>query len=69
MSKNESDLEYGECVNCGDEEVAKLGYYFWENEQYWFVECCECGYRTNEWGEANLAIDEWNGEEYEEDEE
>lgn len=65
MSKNESDLEYGECTSCGDGEDAKLGYYFWENEQYWFVECGECGYRTNEWGEANLAIDEWNGEEAE----
>ena len=71
MSKNESDLEYGPCLTCGEdgeEEAAKLGYYFWENEQYWFVECGFCGYRTNEWGEANLAIDEWNGEEYEEDE-
>lgn len=67
MSAN--DLQYGACPSCGDDEVAKLGYYWEEDIRYWFVECAECGYRTNDCDDAAQVVDEWNGEEEAEEDE
>ena len=63
-------VELEDCCSCGDEEMGKLGYYNEDECRYWFVECGECGYRTNDHESADSAVDEWNDvEEGEEDSE
>lgn len=65
---NTNDLKYEECPSCED-DAALLVSYQKEDIRYWFVECGECEYRTNEYPAVAPAVYEWNGEEEVEEEE
>ncbi len=54
-----NDLEY--CPFCGSDDIRlKNEYDDYTEVEYDFIECNDCGVRTDGWGGVKLAIEAWN---------